>query len=276
MFVLLFVYVLGARWAVRSAGSQVRRLPAARHLRAVGTFRATQTAIGIAEDLELGGDRSLSLDADGAAQPCCWAAPGGPGRNVLIIGLMIVWAIWWAFTPCGGAQRAGIGGRRGQLRVRAELDLRLRGGSLCAAPRRPSPRASWWSFPLVFASSVFVPVLTMRTRSKPSPRHLGLVTGRRRALVCLIGGTTELFGRDGRLDRPAFWPCSSRSAYGGTADELVAGGREARSRGSPRRAAVSRLTRAGSCRGRACTEAEACRPRGSTAASERCAEHWAV
>ena len=78
MFVLLFVYVFGGAVRARCPGSHLRRLPAARHLRAVGRLPGHADGGRPRRGSRARGGRSLPLDADGAVGRAARPHPGGP------------------------------------------------------------------------------------------------------------------------------------------------------------------------------------------------------
>ena len=91
-------------------------------------FRATQTAVGLSEDLERGViDRFRSMPMARSAV-LVGRTLADLVRNVLIIGLMtaVGYVIGFRFQA-GLRERACVRGRCQRVRTRTELDLRLRG-----------------------------------------------------------------------------------------------------------------------------------------------------
>ena len=162
MFVLLFVYVFGG--AVEGSlpsGVDVHRLPAARHLRAVGGLPRTQTAVGLSEDLERGViDRFRSMPMARSAV-LIGRTTADLVRNVLIIGLMTLvgYIIGFRF-------QAGLVNALACVAVVSAFGLALSWIFAFVALTVRGAEAAQSAgfvvlFPLVFASSVFVPVSTM-------------------------------------------------------------------------------------------------------------------
>ena len=162
MFVLLFVYVFGG--AVR--GSLPRGVTYADFLlpgifvQSVA-FRATQTAIGLAEDLERGVvDRFRSMPMARSAV-LLGRTLADLVRNVLIIALMIGVGYAVGFSFHAGALQA-----LGSIAVVAAFGFALSWiFALVALTVRGAEAAQAAGFvvifPLVFASSIFVPVASM-------------------------------------------------------------------------------------------------------------------
>jgi ABC-2 type transport system permease protein/oleandomycin transport system permease protein len=162
MFVLLFVYVFGG--AVRSSlpkgVTYVDFLLPGIFVQSVA-FRATQTAIGLAEDLERGVvDRFRSMPMARSAV-LLGRTLADLVRNVLIIALMIGvgYAVGFSF-------HAGVLQALGSIAVVAAFGFALSWiFALVALTVRGAEAAQAAGFvvifPLVFASSIFVPVASM-------------------------------------------------------------------------------------------------------------------
>ena len=162
IFVLLFVYVFG--------GAVSRSLP---HgvtyvdfllpgiLVQSVTFRASQTAVGLSEDLQRGViDRFRSMPVARSAVLACRTA-ADLVRNIAIIGLMI--AVGYAV---GFRFQGGVAGAVGCIAVVAAFGLALSWIFAFVALTVRGAEAAQTAgfvviFPLVFASSVFVPVATL-------------------------------------------------------------------------------------------------------------------
>ena len=129
MFVLLFVYVFGGavEGSLPPGVTYIDFLLPGIFVQSVA-FRATQTAVGLSEDLERGViDRFRSMPMARSAVLIGRTA-ADLVRNVLIIGLMTAVGYLIGFQlPGRAAERARV--RRGRQRVRArpQLDLRVRG-----------------------------------------------------------------------------------------------------------------------------------------------------
>ena len=128
MFVLLFTYVFGGAisHSLPPGVSYIDYLLPGILIQSV-TFRASQTAVGLSEDLKLGViDRFRSMPMARSAVLIGRTA-ADLVRNVLIIVLMIIvgYIIGFRFQA-GVAQAIGVHSARQRLRSRAELDLRLR------------------------------------------------------------------------------------------------------------------------------------------------------
>jgi ABC transporter DrrB family efflux protein len=162
MFVLLFVYVFGGavRGSLPKGVSYVDFLLPGIFVQSVA-FRATQTAIGLAEDLERGVvDRFRSMPMARSAV-LLGRTLADLVRNVLIIGLMIGvgYAVGFSF-------RAGPLQALGSIAVVAAFGFALSWiFALVALTVRGAEAAQAAGFvvifPLVFASSIFVPVTSM-------------------------------------------------------------------------------------------------------------------
>ena len=162
MFVLLFVYVFGG--AVKSSlpngVSYVDFLLPGIFVQSVA-FRATQTAIGLAEDLERGVvDRFRSMPMARSAV-LLGRTVADLVRNVLIIALMIAVGYAVGFSFHAGALQA-----LGSIAVVAAFGFALSWiFALVALTVRGAEAAQAAGFvvifPLVFASSIFVPVASM-------------------------------------------------------------------------------------------------------------------
>src|SRR5712675_170485 len=161
LFVLLFVYVFGGaigRSLPRGVTYVDFLLPGI-FVQSV-TFRASQTAVGLKEDLERGVvDRFRSMPIARSAV-LAGRTVADLARNILIIGLMIALGYLVGFRFLGGAA-----GAVGCIAVVAAFGLALSWiFALVALTVRGAETAQTAGFvvifPLVFASSVFVPVST--------------------------------------------------------------------------------------------------------------------
>jgi ABC transporter DrrB family efflux protein len=162
MFVLLFTYVFGGAIgrALPQGVSYVDFLLPGIFVQSV-SFRATQTAVGLAEDLERGVvDRFRSMPMARSAV-LAGRTLADLVRNVLIIALMIVVGYVIGFRFSGGllnalAAVAIVGGFGLALSwIFAFVALTVRGAEAAQSAGFVA------IFPLVFASSVFVPVESM-------------------------------------------------------------------------------------------------------------------
>ena len=208
MFVLLFVYVFGGavRGSLPGGVKYVDFLLPGIFVQSVA-FRATQTAVGLAEDLERGVvDRFRSMPMARSAV-LLGRTVADLVRNVLIIGLMIVVGYVVGFRFHGGLPGAlaaivvvtAFGFALSW--IFAFVALAVRGAEAAQAA------GFVVVFPLVFASSVFVPVGTMpdwlQTFAKASPITLTADAARSYALsggpaslgsaAAWIGGLLALF-----------------------------------------------------------------------------------
>src|SRR5438270_1466704 len=188
MFVLLFVYVFGGavKGALPNGVTYVDFLLPGIFVQSVA-FRATQTAIGLAEDLERGVvDRFRSMPMARSAV-LLGRTLADLVRNVLIIGLMIVVGYVIGFRFHGGvpqalASVAVVAGFGFALSwIFAFVALTVRGAEAAQAA------GFVVIFPLVFASSVFVPVASMpawlQSFSRASPVTLTANAARSYALI---------------------------------------------------------------------------------------------
>jgi ABC transporter DrrB family efflux protein len=196
MFVLLFVYVFGGAvsGSLPHGVKYVDFLLPGIFVQSV-TFRATQTAIGLAEDLERGViDRFRSMPMARSAV-LLGRTLADLLRNVLIIGLMI-----------GVGYLVGFRFHAGVLNALASVGFVASFGfalswifAFVALTVRGAEAAQSAGFvvvfPLVFASSVFVPVSTMpdwlQTFAKASPVTLTADVARSYALT---GGAPSSLG----------------------------------------------------------------------------------
>jgi ABC transporter DrrB family efflux protein len=190
MFVLLFVYVFsGAIGKALPPGvSYVDYLLPGIFVQSV-TFRASQTAVGLSEDLRRGViDRFRSMPM-GRSAVLLGRTSADLVRNILIIGLMIVVGYLVGFRF-----QAGFLPALGCVAIIAAWGIALSWifafVSLVVRGAESAQTAGFVIlFPLVFASSVFVPVATLPSWLQPiakaSPvtltadaaRHLALVGG---------------------------------------------------------------------------------------------------
>jgi ABC-2 type transport system permease protein/oleandomycin transport system permease protein len=162
MFVLLFVYVFGGavRGSLPKGVTYVDFLLPGIFVQSVA-FRATQTAIGLAEDLERGVvDRFRSMPMARSAV-LLGRTLADLVRNVLIIALMIGVGYLIGFSFHAGVPQA-----LGSIAVVAAFGFALSWiFALVALTVRGAEAAQAAGFvvifPLVFASSVFVPVASM-------------------------------------------------------------------------------------------------------------------
>ena len=174
MFVLLFVYVFGGAigGALPPGVSYVDFLLPGILVQSVA-FRATQTAIGLAEDLQRGVvDRFRSMPMTRSAV-LLGRTLADLVRNVLILALMIGIGYLIGFSFHGGALQAiasiAVVSAFGFALswIFAFVALTVRGAEAAQAAGFVA------IFPLVFASSVFVPVASMpnwlRTFAQASP-----------------------------------------------------------------------------------------------------------
>jgi ABC transporter DrrB family efflux protein len=188
MFVLLFAYVFGGavRGSLPNGVSYIDFLLPGIFVQSVA-FRATQTAVGLSEDLERGVvDRFRSMPMARSAV-LVGRTTADLVRNVLIILLMIVigYAIGFRF-------QAGFFQAVASIAVVAAFGLALSWIFAYVALTVQGAEAAQSAgfvviFPLVFASSVFVPVSSMpdwlQTIAKVSPVTLTANTARSLALL---------------------------------------------------------------------------------------------
>jgi ABC transporter DrrB family efflux protein len=197
MFVVLFVYVFGGAvgLALPQGISYVDYLLPGIFVQSV-TFRASNTAVGLSEDLRRGViDRFRSMPMARAAV-MVGRTTADLVRNILIIGLMIGVGYVVGFSFRGGipaalacvALVAGFG--LALSWIFAFVSLVVRGAETAQTA------GFVLLFPLVFASSVFVPVSTtpgwLQPIAKVSPVTLTADAARELALT---GGVSSSFGR---------------------------------------------------------------------------------
>jgi ABC transporter DrrB family efflux protein len=188
MFVLLFVYVFGGAVSrsLPHGVSYVDFLLPGIFVQSV-TFRASQTAVGLSEDLERGViDRFRSMPMARSAVLAGRTA-ADLVRNVLIVALMIVVGYAVGFRFLGGAA-----GALGSVIVVAAFGFALSWIFAFVALMVRGAEAAQSAgfvvvFPLVFASSVFVPVATfpgwLQAFAKVSPVTLTADAARSLALT---------------------------------------------------------------------------------------------
>jgi ABC transporter DrrB family efflux protein len=196
MFVLLFVYVFsGAIGKSLPPGvSYVDYLLPGIFVQSV-TFRASQTAVGLSEDLRLGViDRFRSMPMARSAV-LVGRTTADLVRNILIIGLMIVVGYLVGFSF-----QAGVLAALGCVAIIAAWGVALSWifafVSLVVRGAESAQTAGFVIlFPLVFASSVFVPVQTLpdwlQTIAKVSP--VTLVANAARTFAS-TGGVSDSLG----------------------------------------------------------------------------------
>jgi len=202
MFVLLFVYVFGGAVSGSLPGGveYVDFLLPGIFVQSV-TFRATMTAIGLAEDLERGVvDRFRSMPMARSAV-LLGRTVADLVRNVLIIGLMAVVGYIVGFRFHGG-----LSGALAAIAVVAAFGFALSWIFAFVALTVRGAEAAQSAgfvvvFPLVFASSVFVPVATMpdwlQAFAKVSPVTLTADAARSYALTGApnsLGGAAAWIG----------------------------------------------------------------------------------
>ena len=194
LFVLLFVYVFGGAvsGSLPKGVDYVDFLLPGIFVQSV-VFRATQTAVGLAEDLERGVvDRFRSMPMARSAV-LIGRTVADLVRNVLIIGLMIVvgYAIGFRF-------HAGLLQAIASVVIVSAFGLALSWIFAFVALTVRGAEAAQSAgfvviFPLVFASSVFVPVSTMpdwlQAVARVSPVTLTANTARSFALVGGVPGS---------------------------------------------------------------------------------------
>jgi ABC-2 type transport system permease protein/oleandomycin transport system permease protein len=208
MFVLLFVYVFGGavKGALPRGVSYVDFLLPGIFVQSV-TFRASQTAVGLSQDLERGViDRFRSMPMARSAV-LLGRTLADLVRNVVIIVLMIGvgYAVGFRFT-------GGVGGALACIAVVTAFGLALSWifafVALTVRGAEAAQSAGFVvTFPLVFASSVFVPVSTfpdwLKAFAKVSPVTLTANAARSFALV---GTPTSLAGA-------AAWICGILAVF---------------------------------------------------------------
>ena len=200
IFVLLFVYVLGGAVSrsLPHGVAYVDFLLPGIFVQSV-TFCASMTAVGLSEDLERGViDRFRSMPMARSAV-LVGRTVSDLARNIAIIGLMIVVGYVLGFRFHGG-----VAGAFASITVVAAFGFALSWISAFMALTVRSAEAAQSAgfvviFPLVFASSVFVPVSTMpdwlQEFAKVSPVTLTADAARSFALV----------GRSASLGAAAAW-----------------------------------------------------------------------
>jgi ABC transporter DrrB family efflux protein len=188
MFVLLFVYVFGGAigGSIPGGFSYVDFLLPGIFVQSA-TFRASQTAVGLSQDLERGViDRFRSMPMARSAV-LVGRTLADLVRNVLIIGLMtaVGYLVGFRFT-------GGLSGAIGCVAIVAAFGLALSWifayVALTVRGAEAAQSAGFVvTFPLVFASSVFVPIATfpdwLQTIAKVSPVTLTANAARSLALT---------------------------------------------------------------------------------------------
>src|SRR4051812_19226608 len=199
MFVLLFTYVFGGAigQALPQGVSYIDFLLPGIFVQSV-SFRATQTAVGLAEDLERGVvDRFRSMPMARSAV-LAGRTLADLVRNVLIIGLMIAVGYIVGFRFQGNVLE-GLAAVAGLSAFGLALSWIFAFVALTVRGAEAAQSAGFVAiFPLVFASSVFVPVASMpdwlQTLAKVSPVTLTANTARSYALEggvpASLGGAT--------------------------------------------------------------------------------------
>jgi ABC transporter DrrB family efflux protein len=196
MFVVLFVYVFGGAVgrALPSGVSYVDYLLPGIFVQSV-TFRASQTAVGLSEDLRRGViDRFRSMPMARSAV-LLGRTTADLVRNVLIIGLMIVVGYLVGFRF-----QAGVLPALGCVALVAAFGFALSWifafVSLVVRGAESAQTAGFvLLFPLVFASSVFVPVSSMPSWLQPFAKASPVtLTANAARTLALTGGVPSSLG----------------------------------------------------------------------------------
>lgn len=160
IFLLLFNFVFGGAVSGNSEVEYINfLLPGI--LAQIALFGAIQTGVGLAEDLNKGViDRLRSLPI------ARYAVLGGrtladSARNILVITLLIGVGYLLGFSPTEGIPRLVLGSLLVVLFAYAFSWVSAVIGMFLKDPETVQVSGFLWVFPLVFASSVFVPVQTM-------------------------------------------------------------------------------------------------------------------
>jgi ABC transporter DrrB family efflux protein len=160
MFVLLFTYVFGGALQVPGVDRYIDYLMAGILAQTV-VFGSTQTGVGLAEDLSRGMvDRFRSLPMARSAV-LAGRTLSDTVRNLFVVGLMLL-----VGTLVGFRFHAGIGPALGAVALALAFGLAFSWISafigLSVRDVESAQAAGFvWVFPLVFASSAFVPVASM-------------------------------------------------------------------------------------------------------------------
>jgi ABC transporter DrrB family efflux protein len=203
MFVLLFVYVFGGaiQGSLPAGVPYVDYLLPGIFVQSV-TFRASQTAVGLSQDLQRGViDRFRSMPMARSAV-LVGRTLADLVRNVLIIGLMIVVGYIVGFRFGGG-----VSGALGSIAIVTAFGLALSWifafVALTVRGAEAAQSAGFVvTFPLVFASSIFVPITTLpawlQAIAKVNPVTLTSNAARSLALTgtprSLAGALAWIFG----------------------------------------------------------------------------------
>jgi ABC transporter DrrB family efflux protein len=196
MFVVLFVYVFGGAvgLALPPGVSYVDYLLPGIFVQSV-TFRASQTAVGLSEDLRRGViDRFRSMPMARSAV-LLGRTTADLVRNVLIIGLMIVVGYLVGFSF-----QAGVVPALGCVALVAAFGFALcwifAFVSLVVRGAETAQTAGFvLLFPLVFASSVFVPVSTLPSWLQPIAKASPVtLTADAARTLALTGGVPDSLG----------------------------------------------------------------------------------
>jgi ABC transporter DrrB family efflux protein len=196
MFVFLFVYVFGGAigLALPSGVSYVDYVLPGIFVQSV-TFRASQTAVGLSEDLRRGViDRFRSMPMARSAV-LVGRTTADLVRNVLIIGLMVVVGYLIGFRF-----QAGVVPAVGCVALVAAFGLALSWifafVSLVVRGAESAQTAGFvLLFPLVFASSVFVPVSTLPSWLQPIAKASPVtLTADAARTLALTGGVPDSLG----------------------------------------------------------------------------------
>jgi ABC transporter DrrB family efflux protein len=196
MFVVLFVYVFGGAvgLALPPGVSYVDYLLPGIFVQSV-TFRASQTAVGLSEDLRRGViDRFRSMPMARSAV-LLGRTTADLVRNVLIIGLMIVVGYLVGFSF-----QAGVLPALGCVALVAAFGFALcwifAFVSLVVRGAETAQTAGFvLLFPLVFASSVFVPVSTLPSWLQPIAKASPVtLTADAARTLALTGGVPDSLG----------------------------------------------------------------------------------
>lgn len=190
MFVLLFNYVFGGSLSIPGIDNYIDYLLAG-ILVQTSTFGSTQTGVALAEDLRRGViDRFRSLPMSRAAVLIGRTAADAL-RGLFVVGLMLVVGVVVGFRFGGGPLRAlaavaiVVTFGFAMSWVSAVVGMWMRSAEAAQA-------ASFvWVFPLVFASSAFVPPAAMPTWLRLFAEHQPVTAAVNAARALLLGQPGE-------------------------------------------------------------------------------------
>jgi ABC-2 type transport system permease protein len=160
LFLLLFTYVFGGAIKVPNGGNYINFLVPGILVQVV-IFGSIQTGVGLAEDMSKGlMDRFRSLPMARSAV-LAGRTLADFTRNIFVMILMIWVAAIIGFEPVGSAEKVGLAMLLAACLGFAFSWISATIGMLVKNSETAQVAGFVWVFPIIFASSIFVPIETM-------------------------------------------------------------------------------------------------------------------